>query len=106
MSFADIAHNLPVLFALTLFVLGVSTIFMRRHGVWSLVGQLTALKAIAALAYLLAQHKLAGAGDLAVISLVAVGLVPITGFVGMLVLHRCGRFGGSLDYDEEDSLRN
>ena len=44
--------------------------------------------------------------DLLIISLVAAGLVPAVGFVGMLVMHRCGRFEGSLDYDEENSLRN
>lgn len=106
MNFQDIANNAPILICLALFVLGVSTIFMRRHAVWSLVGQLVAIKAMAALAFLLSQFPLAGGGDLAVISLVAVGLVPMVGFVGVLILHRCGRFNGSLDYDEEDSLRN
>lgn len=106
MNLESIANSAPILVCLALFVLGVSTIFMRRHAVWSLVGQLVALKAMAALAFLLSQYPLAGGGDLAVISLVAVGLVPMVGFVGVLVLHRCGRFGGTLDYDEEDSLRN
>lgn len=106
MNFADLANNAHILLCLAIFVLGVSTIFMRRHGVWSLIGQLVALKAMAALAFLLSQFPLAGAADLAVISLVAVGLVPLVGFVGLLILHRCGRFNGSLDYDVEDSLRN
>lgn len=106
MNLQSITSSAPILVCLALFVLGVSTIFMRRHAVWSLVGQLVALKAMAALAFLLSQYPLAGGGDLAVISLVAVGLVPMVGFVGVLILHRCGRFGGTLDYDEEDSLRN
>jgi NADH:ubiquinone oxidoreductase subunit K len=106
MNFSGWMNSVPIVLAAAVFVLGVSTIFMRRKAVWSLIGQVTALKAVAATALLLSQYKLAGAGDLAMISLVAVGLVPMAGLAGLVVLHRCGRFGGTLDYDEEDSLRN
>lgn len=106
MDISTIANKATFLVALAIFISGISTIFLRRHAVWSLVGQLTAVKAVAAAGFLLAQFPISGEGDLVVISLVAVGMVPAVGFVGVLVLHRCGRFDGTLDYDEENSLRN
>ncbi|RZA04752.1 MAG: hypothetical protein EOP11_14375 [Proteobacteria bacterium] len=95
-----------ILLPLALFAVGITSIFLRRHAGWSLVGQLTAVKAVAACGFLLSQLPLKGAGDLLFVSLLAVGMVPMIALVGILVLHRCGRFGGSLDYEEEDSLRN
>jgi hypothetical protein len=95
-----------ILGALTIFICGLSTIFLRRHAAWGLVGQLTALKAAAAAGFLLSRLPIAGKADLVVVSLIVLGLVPAAGFVGILALQRCGRFGGTLDYDEEDSLRN
>lgn len=96
----------PVALALSTFVIGLATILLRRHAGWSLVGQITAVKAVAACAFLLSRLPLKGAGDLAVLSLAAAGLVPALALVGLLVLHRCGRFGGTLDYEEEKELRN
>jgi hypothetical protein len=101
-----LAGKSTILISTIIFLAGVSTILLRRHAVWSLVGQVIAVKSVAATGFLLAQFDLPGGGDLAVVSLVAAGLVPLIGFVGILVLHRCGRFGGTLDYDEEDHLRN
>jgi NADH:ubiquinone oxidoreductase subunit K len=89
-----------------IFVAGVATIFLRRVAAWILVGQLVALKAVAACAFLLSRLTVTGAGDLIVTSLVAMGLVPSVAAVGALVLHRCRRFGGTLDVDEETGLRN
>lgn len=101
-----VLNKFIVLLPLALFAAGLTTIFLRRHAVWSLVGQVTAVKAVAACAFLLSQFSLKGAGDLVFISLLAVGTVPALALVGILVLHRCGRFGGTLDYEEEDRLRN
>ena len=95
-----------ILLPLALFAVGLATIALRRHAAWSLVGQVTAVKAVAAGAFLLSQLPLKGAGDLLFVSLLAVGTVPALSLVGVLVLHRCGRFGGSLDYEEESSLRD
>lgn len=106
MDIPSLANKATILLALAIFIAGIATIFLRRHAVWSLVGQLTAVKAVAAAGFLLAQFPISGEGDLVVISLVAVGMVPAVGFVGILVLHRCGRFNGTLDYDEEDSLKD
>lgn len=103
---ALLLNNAPALACLLIFVAGISTILLRRHAVWGLVGQITAIKAVAAAGFLLSQFPIPGEGDLILISLVALGLVPAVGFTGILVLHRCGRFNGTLDYDEEDSLRN
>lgn len=89
-----------------IFVSGLATIFLRRVAAWILVGQLVALKAVAACAFLLSRLTLEGGGDLIVTSLVAMGLVPSVAAVGMLVLHRCRRFEGTLDVDEETGLRN
>ncbi len=89
-----------------IFVTGLATIFLRRVAVWILVGQLIALKAVAACAFLLSRLSVPGGGDLAVTSLVAMGLVPSVAAVGALVLHRCRRFQGSLDMDEETGLRH
>jgi hypothetical protein len=89
-----------------IFVSGIATIFLRRVAAWILVGQLVALKAVAACAFLLARLSVAGGGDLVVTSLVAMGLVPSVAAVGALVLHRCRRFDGTLDIDEETGLRH
>jgi NADH:ubiquinone oxidoreductase subunit K len=91
---------------IVVFVVGLSTMFLRRIAVWSLVGQLIAMKAVAACGYLLTQFVSPRNGDLIVLSLVATGLVPVLSVVGLLVLHRCGRFGGTLDVDEEKGLRH
>jgi len=89
-----------------IFVSGLATIFLRRVAAWILVGQLVALKAVAACAFLLSRLSVAGGGDLMVTSLVAMGMVPSVAAVGTLVLHRCRRFDGTLDVDEETGLRN
>ncbi len=106
MVYASLLNKAIILVSLAIFVTGTSAIFLRRHGVWSLVGQLIALKSVAAVGFLLSRYSFQGEGDLVVISLVTLGLVPAVGFVGILVLHRCGRFKGTLEYDEENSLRN
>jgi NADH:ubiquinone oxidoreductase subunit K len=89
-----------------IFVTGLATIFLRRVAGWILIGQLTALKAVAACAFLLSRLAVRGGGDLAITSLVAMGMVPGVAAVGLLVLHRCGRFQGTLDVDEEVGLRH
>lgn len=106
MELSSVLGKLTVLLPLALFVAGLTTIFLRRHAAWGLVGQVTAVKAVAACGFILSQFPIKGAGDLLFVSLLAVGMVPMLALVGLLVLHRCGRFGGSLDYEEEDSLRN
>jgi hydrogenase-4 membrane subunit HyfE len=106
MEIASWVNKATILASLAIFIVGIATIFLRRHAVWSLVGQLTAVKAVAAAGFMLAQFPISGEGDLVVLSLVALAMVPAVGFVGILVLHRCGRFQGTLDYDEEDSLKN
>lgn len=88
------------------FIVGLATIFLRRVAAWILVGQVIALKAVAACAFLLSRLSMNGAGDLVITSLVAMGLVPSVAAVGALVLHRCHRFQGTLDVDEETGLRN
>ncbi len=89
-----------------IFVTGLATIFLRRVAAWILVGQLLALKAVVACAFLLSRLSLPGAGDLAVTSLVAMGMIPSVAAAGTLVLHRCRRYKGTLDIDEETSLRD
>jgi hypothetical protein len=84
----------------------VATIFLRRVAAWILVGQVVALKAVAACAFLLSRLSVLGGGDLAITSLVAMGLVPSVAAVGSLVLHRCRRFEGTLDVEEETGLRH
>lgn len=99
-------HKITLLLGAAIFVAGVSTLFLRRLAAWILVGQAFALKAVAACAFLLSELAVQGSGDLIVTSLVALGMVPSISVVGALVLHRCGRFDGSLDVDEETSLRH
>lgn len=99
-------QRLSLILCSAIFVSGVATIFLRRVAAWILVGQLVALKAVAACAFLLSRLSLPGSGDLMVTSLVAMGLVPSVAAVGTLVLHRCRRFDGTLDVDEETGLRH
>ncbi|HEY8280191.1 MAG TPA: hypothetical protein VIH99_11245 [Bdellovibrionota bacterium] len=99
-------QRLSLVLCAAIFVTGVATIFLRRLAGWILIGQLTSLKAVAACAFLLSRLDQKGGGDLAVASLVAMGMVPSIAAVGALVLHRCGRFQGTLDLDEETGLRH
>lgn len=99
-------QKLSIVLCSAIFVTGLATIFLRRVAAWILVGQIVALKAVAACAFLLSRLAVPGGGDLAVTSLVALGLVPSALAVGALVLHRCRRFQGTLDIDEETGLRH
>lgn len=98
-------QKISLILCCAIFVTGIATIFLRRVAAWILVGQLFALKAVAACAFLLSRLSLPGAGDLVITSLVAMGMVPSIAAVGALVLHRCRSFGGTLDVDEETGLR-
>ena len=106
MDQAILLQKISIILCSAIFVTGVATIFLRRVAAWILIGQLVALKAVAACAFLLSRLSLAGSGDLVVTSLVAMGLVPSVAAVGTLVLHRCRSFGGTLDIDEETGLRH
>jgi NADH:ubiquinone oxidoreductase subunit K len=99
-------QRISLVLCCAIFVSGLATILLRRVAAWILVGQLFALKAVAACAFLLSRLTVAGGGDLVVTSLVALGFVPSVAAVGTLVLHRCRRFDGTLDVDEETGLRN
>ncbi len=99
-------QRISLLLCSAIFITGLATIFLRRVAAWVLVGQLIALKAVAACAFLLSRLSLPGSGDLVVTSLVAMGMVPSVAAVGALVLHRCRRFQGTLDVDEETGLRH
>jgi NADH:ubiquinone oxidoreductase subunit K len=105
-EYGPLLQRLSLMLCGAIFIAGISTIFLRRVAAWILVGQLMALKAVAACAFLLSRLFVSGAGSLMVTSLVVMGLVPSVAAVGTLVLHRCGRFGGTLDIDEETRLRN
>lgn len=94
-----------LLFVVFVFAIGVAAIFLRRVAVWSLVGQITSLKAVAAAAFILSRLPLEARADLESISLLVAAMVPAAAFVGLVVLHRCGRFGASLDYEKQDELR-
>jgi|GEM_PF-6105231 len=106
MDQAILLQKVCLLLCGAIFVTGLATIFLRRVAAWILIGQLVSLKAVAACAFLLSRLTVQGGGDLAVTSLVAMGLVPSLAAVGALVLHRCRRFQGSLDMDEETGLRH
>lgn len=101
-----LVQKLSLVLCSSIFVVGLSTIFLRRVAAWILVGQIVSLKAVAACAFLLSRLSVSGAGDLVVTSLVAMGMVPSVAAVGALVLHRCHRFQGTLDMDEETGLRH
>lgn len=103
---AILLERLSLVLCSAIFVTGVATIFLRRVAVWVLVGQVLSLKAVAACAFLLSRLPVSGGPDLVVTSLVAMGMVPSVSVVGSLVLHRCRRFGGTLDTDEESGLRH
>ncbi|MGE3261305.1 MAG: NADH-quinone oxidoreductase subunit K [Bacteriovoracia bacterium] len=106
MDLTSVANKINVILLLAVFVAGLSAIALRRVAAWGLVGQATALKAVVACGFLFSQYFSSGGGDLIVLSLVALGMVPALVAVGLLVLHRCSRFRGTLDVDEEDSLRH
>lgn len=99
-------QRLSLVLCSAIFVTGLATILLRRVAAWVLVGQLIALKAVAASAFLLACLNVPGGADLMVASLVVSGMVPSVAAVGSLVLHRCRRFQGTLDLDEETGLRH
>ena len=105
-EYYGLIFKLVVLAMLGVVIVGLVTICLRRVAVWALVGQAIALKGVVAGAFLLSLFPLAGRGELVVISLITLGLVPGAALTGLLVLHRCARFGGTLDVDEETNLRN
>lgn len=105
-DYAILLQRISLVLCSAIFITGLATIFLRRVAAWILVGQLIALKAVAACAFLLSRLSLPGAGDLVVTALVAMGMVPSIAAVGALVLHRCRRFEGTLDMDEETGLRH
>lgn len=98
--------KIVVILAVAIFLIGAVTIFFRRMAVWGLVGQVISLKAIVACAFIFSQLSTMGNEDLAVLSLVVLGLLPLVVAVGILVLHRCERFSGTLDVEAEAELRN
>ena len=91
---------------LAIFLVGIVSMLMRRVAVWNLVGQMIAIKSVVAGSFFLATYLGKASGDLLVICLIFLGALPAVGAVGLLVLHRCARFGGTLDLEEEDRLRN
>jgi NADH:ubiquinone oxidoreductase subunit K len=101
-----LANKINVILLLAIFISGLAAVVLRRIAAWALVGQAIALKAVVACGFLFSQYLATGGGDLIVLSLVALGMVPALSVVGLLVLHRCSRFRGSLDVDEEDTLRH
>jgi NADH:ubiquinone oxidoreductase subunit K len=106
MMITQLMVKAALFFAVMIFSTGICCIFLRRLAIWSLVGQLTAMKAVAAAAFILSRLAFPGKADLEAISLLAAAFIPAAAFVGLVVLHRCGRFGASLDYDRENELRN
>lgn len=98
--------ELSLIVILAIFLMGLFTMLMRRVAVWNLVGQMIAIKAVAAGAFFLAIYLGKAPGDLLILCLIFLGALPAVGAVGLLVLHRCARFGGTLDLEEEDRLRN
>jgi NADH:ubiquinone oxidoreductase subunit K len=106
MDHGILLQKISLVLCSSIFVTGVATIFLRRVAAWILIGQIVALKAVAACAFLLSRLSMPGGGDLVVTSLVAMSLVPSVSAVGTLILHRCRRFQGSLDMDEETGLRH
>jgi NADH:ubiquinone oxidoreductase subunit K len=97
----------PIIFFLCflIFTIGLVTIFIRRHAFWVLVGSLLVIKSVGAMALFLSKHEGPAKDDFGILALLAIGLVPAAGFLGVLVLHRSSRFGGTLDLEREDQLR-
>ncbi len=101
----EIAFSLAFFLAFAVFLVGVTTIFIRRHAFWVLVGTLFCIKAVGAMALFLSLQETPAKMDFGLLALMAIGMVPIAGSVGVLVLHRGGRFGGTLDLENEVQLK-
>lgn len=97
--------SLAFFFVFAIFLVGLTTMFIRRHAFWSLVGSLITLKAVSAMALFLSLQNTSAKTDFGLLALVALGILPMVGCVGILVLHRGARFDGTLDLDKEDKLR-
>ncbi len=97
----------PIIFSLCLliFTIGLVTIFIRRHAFWILVGSLLVIKSVGAMALFLSKHEGPAKDDFGILALLSIGLVPAAGYLGVLVLHRSSRFGGTLDLEQEDKLK-
>ncbi len=91
---------------LLVFSAGLSCIFLRRLALWCVVGQVIALKAVIAAGFITSTMHDPGHADLVFVSLILLGLVPQACLVGMVVVHRCSRFGGSLDMAKQGNLRH
>lgn len=101
-----ILQELVLILILGVFLIGVFSMLIRRIAVWNLVGQVIAIKAVVAGSFFLAMSLGKSTGDLLILCLIFLGALPSVAAIGLLVLHRCSRFGGTLDLEEEDRLRN
>lgn len=106
MSFFFSPANWVLVLSFLIFTVGMGCIFLRRYALWCAVGQIISLKAVIAAGFITATMHEPGHRDLVFISLILLGLVPQVCLVGMVVIHRCSRFGGSLDMARPGSLRH
>ena len=102
---ANLITKLILIFPVFIFLIGVSVMLIRKKLAWNLMGQLIALKATVAGAFLWSQQTSTNT-EMIFITLVALGLLPACSMVGLLVIQRAGRFGGTSDSEEEQRLRN
>lgn len=102
---SNIVTKLILIFPVFIFLVGISVMLIRKKLAWNLMGQMIALKATVAGAFLWSQQTNTNT-EMIFISLVALGLVPACSMVGLLVIQRAGRFGGTSDSAKEQQLRN
>lgn len=106
MRFFISAETMMLFIPFLMFMVGITCILLRRLALWNLIGQIVSLKAVVAGALLASKLQDSGYPDLIFISLAILGIVPQLCLVGLVVIHRCGRFGGSLDISKQGELRN
>jgi hypothetical protein len=94
------------LFLVSTLLMSVAIGVLRRRVLWSLVSQVLLFKSVAAGTFFAARFSPPGSLDLYFLGYVVSGLVPLVGFVGIVVLFRGGRFSSSEQWDKETALRH
>jgi hypothetical protein len=106
MSITSAYENLILVIPFLIFIIGISCLLLRRLVVWNIVGQIISLKAVVIGGFLTSVKQDIGHADLVFVSLIILSLIPQAALVGMLVIHRCARFNGSLDLAKQGNLKN
>ena len=103
----DVIVKILLTLAISMSAVGVGIVLLRRKSIWTMSGQVTALKGVILGAVAVASTEGFGPGqNYLLIAVIALAGILLLCAVGMAVMIRCQRFDGTLDYAKEQQLKN